>query len=76
VQRVSPALEPAFDAFSEGEVLMRLGQALGLPGFAPGTSWDAREVSKSIGQVVPAFAGCDYDSIGDEGRPLAGAGAR
>jgi NADH-quinone oxidoreductase subunit G len=76
VQRVSPALEPAFDAWSEGEVLMRLGQALGLTGFAPGQSWDAREVSKSIGQLVPAFAGCDYDSVGDEGRPLAGAGAR
>jgi NADH-quinone oxidoreductase subunit G len=76
VQRVSPALEPAFDAWSEGELLMRLGQALGLAGFAPGVAFDAREVSKAIGQVVPAFAGCDYDSVGDEGRPLGGAGAR
>ncbi|HEY8121419.1 MAG TPA: 2Fe-2S iron-sulfur cluster-binding protein [Myxococcota bacterium] len=76
VQRVVPAVEPAFDAWSEGEVLMRLGQALGLAGFAPGASFDAREISKSIGQAVPAFAGCDYDSVGDAGRPLAGAGAR
>ena len=76
VQRVTPAVEPAFDALCEGEVLTRLGQALGLAGFAPGWSYDAREVSKLIGQVVPAFAGCDYDSVGDEGRPLGGAGAR
>jgi NADH-quinone oxidoreductase subunit G len=76
VQRVAPAIEPAFDAWGEGEVLLRLGQALGLAGFAPGVAWDAREVSKAIGQAVPAFAGCDLDSIGDEGRPLGGAGAR
>jgi NADH-quinone oxidoreductase subunit G len=76
VQRVAPAVEPAFGAWSEGEVLLRLGQALGLAGFAPGVTWDAREVSKAIGQVVPAFAGCDFDSVGDEGRPLGGAGAR
>ena len=76
VQRIAPAVEPAFDAWSEGEVLLRLGQALGLAGFAPGVAWDAREVSKLVGQAVPAFAGCDYDSVGDEGRPLGGAGAR
>ncbi len=57
-------------------MLSRLGQALGLAGFAPGTSYDAREISKAIGEAVPAFAGCDYDSVGDEGRPLGGAGAR
>ncbi len=76
VQRLVPAIEPAFDAFSEGEVLMRLGQALGLAGFAPGVSFNAREVSRAIGQAVPAFAGCDYDAVGDEGRLLGGAGAR
>jgi NADH-quinone oxidoreductase subunit G len=76
VQRVVPAVEPAFEAWSEGETLMRLGQALGLAGFPAGGRWDPREVSKQIGQVVPAFAGCDFDSVGDEGRPLGGAGAR
>jgi len=34
VQRVVPAVEPAFEAWSEAEVLWRLGAALGLPGFA------------------------------------------
>ena len=32
VQTVEPAVEPAFDARSEGEVLAALGAALGLPG--------------------------------------------
>ena len=76
VQRVEPAVEPGFDAWSEGEVLLRLGQALGLAGFAPGAAYDAREVSKQLGQTVAAFAGCDVDAVGDEGRPLGGAGAR
>jgi NADH-quinone oxidoreductase subunit G len=34
VQRVSPAVEPAFEAFCEGEILAEIGAALGLPGFA------------------------------------------
>jgi len=76
VQRVRPAVEPAFEAYAEGEILARLGQALGLPGFAPGQRYDARDVSKLLGEAVPAFAGCDVDAVGDEGRPLAGAGAR
>jgi NADH-quinone oxidoreductase subunit G len=76
VQRVVPAVEPIFEAWSEGELLARLGQALGLAGFAPGVAWDAREESKRLAQAVPAFAGCDFDSVGDEGRPLGGAEAR
>jgi NADH-quinone oxidoreductase subunit G len=76
VQRVSPAVEPAWGAFAEGEVLTRIGQALGLAGFAPGWRYDAREVSKLLGESVPAFAGRDWDSVGSEGLPLAGAGAR
>jgi NADH-quinone oxidoreductase subunit G len=32
-QRVVPAVEPPFEAWSEGEVLERLGELLGLPGF-------------------------------------------
>jgi hypothetical protein len=33
VQPVEPAVEPGWEAFGEGEVLARLGAALGLPGF-------------------------------------------
>ncbi len=33
VQDVQPAVEPAFQAWAEGELLARLGAALGLPGF-------------------------------------------
>jgi NADH-quinone oxidoreductase subunit G len=34
VQEVVPAVEPAFEAWSEGEVLWRVGADLALPGFA------------------------------------------
>jgi NADH-quinone oxidoreductase subunit G len=74
VQKVEPAVEPAHQALAEGEALTRIGQRLGLPGFAPGWSWNPREVSKFIGEVVPAFRGIDLDSVGAEGKPL-GAGA-
>src|SRR5262249_31941462 len=33
VQKVEPAVEPAFDARSEGEILAAIGATLGLPGF-------------------------------------------
>jgi NADH-quinone oxidoreductase subunit G len=68
VQRVRPAVEPAFEAFAEGELLTRLGAALGLPGFdAP---YDVRALSKQLAAAVPAFAGIDLDSVGDSGLPL------
>jgi NADH-quinone oxidoreductase subunit G len=35
-QRVVPAVEPPFEAWSEADVLRRLGQLLGLPAFASG----------------------------------------
>jgi NADH-quinone oxidoreductase subunit G len=75
VQRVEPAVEPAHIAYAEGETLTRLGQKLGLPGFAAGWSWNPREVSKFIGETVPAFRGVDLDSVGADGLPLKGAGA-
>jgi NADH-quinone oxidoreductase subunit G len=71
VQRSVPAVEPAFHAASEGEVLARLGAALGQAGFAGG--WDAAAVSRQIGLAVPDFAGADLDSVGELGRPLASA---
>ena len=73
VQRVRPAVEPTFDARSEGEVLWRLAQALGLAGFEE--PYDAGAVSKAMAQSVPAFAGRDLDSLPADGAPLAGAGA-
>jgi predicted molibdopterin-dependent oxidoreductase YjgC len=80
VQRVVPAVEPAFEAFSEGEVLHRLGAALGLPGFEGG--WDPRAAFRAMAREVPAFAGLELAALGDAGQPLAatrpaaGAGAR
>lgn len=72
VQRVTPAVEPPFEAYAEGEILSRLGAALDLPGFDAG--WDPVAVSKQLAREVPDFAGCDVDSVGDLGRPLGGAG--
>jgi NADH-quinone oxidoreductase subunit G len=70
VQRVEPAVEPAFDARAEGEVLAAVGQALGLPGFDG--RFDANEVSKSLAQTIPAFANASLDTVGPGGAPLAG----
>jgi NADH-quinone oxidoreductase subunit G len=73
VQRVVPAVEPAFEAWSEGEVLHRLGAALGLPGFEGG--YDPRAVFRALAREVPAFAGLDEAELGDQGAPLAAAPA-
>jgi NADH-quinone oxidoreductase subunit G len=74
VQRVEPAVEPAHEAYAEGEILTRIGRALGLAGFEAG--FEARAVSKEMGQEVAAFSGLDVDSVGPLGRPLSGAGGR
>jgi predicted molibdopterin-dependent oxidoreductase YjgC len=73
VQRVEPAVEPAWEALAEGEAIARLGAALGLPGFDG--SWDARRVSAEMASSVPAFAGCDVESVGPGGRPVGLEGA-
>ena len=73
VQRVVPAVEPAFEALDEGEWLARLGAALQLPGFASGASYDARAVSRELANSVAGFSGCDWDGVGDAGRPQGGA---
>jgi NADH-quinone oxidoreductase subunit G len=78
VQRVTPAVEPDFEAYSEGEVIARLGAALGLEGFdvtapsgqADGNGYDTREISKALSASVPAFSVRDWDSVGDAGLPL------
>jgi NADH-quinone oxidoreductase subunit G len=71
VQRVRPAVEPAFEAWSEGEVVTKLGALLGLPGF--GEPFDPWAASKALAQTLPDFAGISLDSVGDQGRALAGA---
>ncbi len=68
VQRVTPAVEPAWDARSDGEVIHALGAALRLQGFEG--AYDVRAVSRSLGSANPAFAGIDLDSVGDQGLPL------
>jgi NADH-quinone oxidoreductase subunit G len=68
VQKVEPAVEPAFDARSEGEVLAALGHALGLPGFDG--HYDAHEASKALAQSLPAFADASLDAVGPLGAPL------
>ena len=71
VQRVVPAVEPRWEAYSEGDVLARLGALLGLPGFEGAErGWDVLQMSKALASTVPGFAGRDLDSVGDGGRPL------
>jgi len=70
VQRLQPAVEPGWDARSEGEWLQALGRALELPGFE-GT-WDPHALSKAMGESVPAFAGVHLDSVGETGQVLRG----
>ena len=65
VQRVTPAVEPGFDARAEGAVLSALGAALALPGFDG--RFDPFEVSKALAQSVPAFAGAALDALGEQG---------
>jgi NADH-quinone oxidoreductase subunit G len=68
VQRALPAVEPPFEARSEGEVLWQLAQALGLAGFDE--PWDVRSVSKQLAQSVRGFEGLELDAIPSDGAPL------
>jgi NADH-quinone oxidoreductase subunit G len=54
VQAVRPAVEPAWEALSEGEVITRLAQALGLPGWP--ARWDARAVRRELAAEHPGLA--------------------
>ncbi len=73
VQRVIPAVESPWEAYAEGEVIAKLGAALGLEGFDG--SYDARQVARDLAAANPAFAGIDLDTVGDAGLPLADAPA-
>ncbi|MDJ0846927.1 MAG: 2Fe-2S iron-sulfur cluster-binding protein [Myxococcota bacterium] len=72
VQCVRPAVEPAWEAWSDGEVIAKLGALLDLEGFDG--RYDVRAVSKDLAQAVPAFSGTSLDAVGDQGRPLAEGG--
>ncbi|MEE8386138.1 MAG: molybdopterin-dependent oxidoreductase, partial [Dehalococcoidia bacterium] len=74
VQRTWPGVEPTWEAYAEGDVLARLGSALGLEGFDG--SFDARAVSKAMGAAVPALAGIDWDAVGEAGLPASGSAGR
>ena len=73
VQRVEPAVEPAWDAWSDGEVLTLMGHALGLEDFED--SYDPAKISEWMSERVSAFAGVHLRVVGDQGRPLPGEGA-
>jgi len=68
VQRSWPVLEPAFEAYADGEVVARLGAALGLEGFDG--KYDVKRVSAAMGERWPAFRGIDLQTAGPEGRPV------
>jgi formate dehydrogenase major subunit len=73
VQRVVPAVESAWETYADGEVLAKLGAALGLDGFDG--SYDAHQVARDLAAANPGFAGIDLDSVGDAGCPLADSAA-
>jgi len=68
-QRVEPAVEPAWEAYSDGEVLAKIGAALGLEGFDG--RFDVHEVSRELARSNLAFSGIDLDTVGAAGQPLA-----
>jgi predicted molibdopterin-dependent oxidoreductase YjgC len=68
VQRFFPVVEPRFEAYARGEILSRIAAAAGIEGF--GDEYDVRAVSKRLAERVPAFAGCSFDEVGDQGREL------
>ncbi|MBW2267104.1 MAG: (2Fe-2S)-binding protein [Deltaproteobacteria bacterium] len=72
-QRVQPAVEPGWEAWTDGEVVWRLGAALGLAGFEG--AYDVRSVSRELAQAVPGFSGIDLDRVGEHGLSLAGVGS-
>jgi NADH-quinone oxidoreductase subunit G len=69
VQAVQPAVEPAWEAYSDGEVLAKLGAALDLAGFDG--RYDVRETSRALAAAIPAFADVDLDSLEPNGQLLA-----
>jgi NADH-quinone oxidoreductase subunit G len=73
VQRTWPALEPAFEALADGELLTRLAARLGLPGFDGG--FEPAEVFGALARELPAFAGLSLDGLPAEGAALSSGAA-
>jgi len=71
VQAVRPVVEPAWEAFADGDVILRLARALEIEGFEG--PWDPVAVSKEMANAEPEFEGADLASIGRSGRAFAGA---
>ena len=69
VQRVQPAVEPDWEAWTDGEVVWRLAAALGLEGFEG--AYEVHAVSRSLAETVAGFAGVDLERVGQHGLPLA-----
>jgi NADH-quinone oxidoreductase subunit G len=69
VQRVQPAVEPDWEAWTDGEVVWRLAAALGLEGFEG--AYEVHAVSRALAETVAGFAGVDLERVGQHGLPLA-----
>ncbi len=68
IQRVVPAVEPRFEALTDGEALWRVGAAMGLEGF--GEPWSLDRVRAELAASSTAFAGVDLSSVGPAGQPM------
>jgi NADH-quinone oxidoreductase subunit G len=68
VQRFRPIVEPTFEAWSEAEILLRIGAAARLEGW--GDAYDVREISKRMSQSIEAFRGIELDALDGHGTPL------
>lgn len=69
VQKIEAAVEPAWEAYTDGETLVRLGAWLGLDAFRE--PYDASKVSQQLETSNKAFAGRNLDSVGEHGLLLA-----
>ncbi|MEN8182174.1 MAG: molybdopterin-dependent oxidoreductase [Myxococcota bacterium] len=67
VQRSFAAVEPAFEARPDGELLSGLGVRLGLPGFDG--RFDVAAISDALAAEHPTFAGRALASLSEDGAP-------
>lgn len=69
VQKLEIAVEPTWEAYSDGEAIARLGAWLGLDRFRD--LYDVHKVSQELQTANKAFAGRNLDSVGERGLLLA-----
>jgi formate dehydrogenase major subunit len=72
VQRVRRVLSTSPEAREDWRVIQDLGLALGV---LSERNAEAEQVFARLAAATPAFAGLSYDSVGDQGAPLAAATA-